>query len=67
MIRHHLRRSLELSASRSAMNLPFRYVAAITGSFIKLEMKSPGGKGETLMPSKSHEGFGKKRTPKSCR
>ena len=29
MIRHHLRRSLELSASRSAVNLPFRYVAAI--------------------------------------
>ena len=43
------------------MSLPSRYAAGIIDSFIRLEMKSPGGKAETLMLLKSHEGSGSKR------
>ena len=49
------------------MNLPSRYVAGIIDSFIRLEMKSLGGKSETLMPLGSRESSGNKRIPILCR
>ena len=49
------------------MNLPSRYAAGIIDSFIRLEIKSLGGKSETLMPLGSRESSGNERIPILCR